>query len=104
MKKKFIDFKEISEKLQEKIDKNADYIKPEEYMYFCSLECQTISEFYKKLVENPKYKLLELEGSFQGIECNGKSYLFKDYIPKQHELLIWNQLSLDSEQDIEQER
>ncbi|WP_075340715.1 hypothetical protein [Tenacibaculum agarivorans] len=104
MEKKFINFKEISEKLQEKIDLNASNIAPEEYLYFCAMESNTILEFYEKIEKNPQYSLFKLEGTTQGIEHKGKIYLFKDYIPRRHQVLIWNMLALDNEQDMEHER
>ncbi|WP_431167649.1 hypothetical protein [Tenacibaculum halocynthiae] len=100
MKKKFIDFKEISEKLQEEIDINAPNIAPEEYLYFCAMESDDILEFYKKIEKNPQYNLFELDGTKQGIEHKGKIYLFEDYISKQHQVLIWNMMARDNEQDI----
>lgn len=103
MKKSIINFENISNKIQEKIDKDAPNIKPEEYMYFCAMESTVIMEFYKKIEEHPEYNLFELEGMKQGIEHKGKIYLFKDYIPERYQVLIWNMLALDDEQELDKD-
>ena len=92
--------KKISKNLQTKIEKNISKAKLYEHLHVCVTESRTLKEFYKKLQQDPRYKLYESGGVIKGVIYNERHVLlFDTYIPNEHKTLIWNQLCYQAEKE-----
>ena len=89
MKKSSINFKELSRKFRERIENNVSEVRLHEYLYGCATESKTLAEFYKKLQQDPQYKLYESEGTIKGVIYKERHvFLFEKYIANEHKILV----------------
>ncbi len=92
--------KKIATHLQNRINNNVSKVRLYEHLYWSAKESKTLTEFYKKLKENPEYKLYESDGIIKGVIYKERHvFLFDDYIPNEHKTLIWNQLCYQAERE-----
>ncbi|WP_431167650.1 hypothetical protein [Tenacibaculum halocynthiae] len=103
MKKIVNELKNISKNIQEKADYVAAWTTTLNHVYDCIIESDNLREFYERLKKDPDYTLYESNGTIQGVFYKNQPFLFKDIIPKEYKLLVWNQLSYEAEQQVAKE-
>ncbi|WP_075340714.1 hypothetical protein [Tenacibaculum agarivorans] len=100
MKKIINEIRNVSKNIQEKMDYVATWTNTLDYVHDCIRQSENLREFYKRLKENPDYTLYESNGVIQGVFYKNHPFLFKDLIPKEYKLLVWNQLSYEAEKQV----
>ncbi|WP_075340716.1 hypothetical protein [Tenacibaculum agarivorans] len=92
--------KKIATHIQNRIENNVSKVRLYEHLYWSAKESKTLTEFYKKLKEDPEYKLYESDGIIKGVIYKERHvFLFDDYIAKEYKALMWNELSHQAERE-----